>query len=101
MSAVAITLLSCNNNNSKDNIDVDFESHKNAIQAEKQRQSPSPIISRANEIKFIRKFQRIPMDMPQLNADFLAWKKGYWREKIQSGNITNVVAPMVDQRLGT
>lgn len=36
--------------------------------------------------------------LPVLDDEFLSWKKGFWAEKLEKEKITNIVAPMVDQR---
>lgn len=54
----------------------------------------------ADGIKFVLlKFHRVPAELPpQLDANFLAWKKKFWQEKMLKDGIKNVLAPMVDQR---
>jgi hypothetical protein len=49
-------------------------------------------------IKFVPKYYQRFTAPPQLDENFLAWKKNFWKEKICKDGIKNVLAPMVDQR---
>ena len=53
-------------------------------------------VSDDDEIIFLKKDVRLPLELPTFDDEFYTLKRNFWKERI--GSIKNVVAPMVDQR---